>query len=94
MSDDNNKSVLPGILTAFAVGAIAGAGVALLLAPRSGAATREMMGQKAHDLKTAADEAIERGKHLVGEVKLKAREVFEKGKEAAREIRDDVSRSA
>lgn len=94
MPNDSNRSVLPLLLGAFAAGAVAGAVTALLLAPRSGAATRQLIGQKTRDLKIAADEALERGSHLMGEVKQKAREVFDKGKDAVREIGDAASRSA
>jgi gas vesicle protein len=93
MSDQKNGHGMLGVVAAFAVGAMLGAGVALLLAPRSGKETREMLGKKARDLKDAAADAIDQGKHLAGEVKHRAREVIDKGKEAAREIADAATGS-
>lgn len=93
MSDSNNGSAVTGMFAAFAVGALLGAGLAILYAPRSGKETREMMGQKAHDLKAAAGEAIEHGKHIVGDVAYKAREAFNKGKEAVHEMSETSGRS-
>lgn len=82
MSENNNGSAIPGICAAFAVGALVGVGLALLYAPRSGKETREMMGRKARDLKDAAGEVIEKGKHVVDDVKQKAREVFDAARSA------------
>jgi gas vesicle protein len=94
MSDNQNGSPVPGICAAFAVGALIGAGIAILFAPRSGKETREMVSRKACDLKDAADDAIRNGKQLVGEAKQKAGELYEKGKDAVKEARDSVTRSA
>jgi gas vesicle protein len=91
MSENNNGSVVPGLCAAFAVGALVGAGLAILYAPRSGKETREILSKKAQDLK---DAAIEQGRHLACEVKHKAGELFDKGKEAAKEVRDASTRSA
>lgn len=80
---ESNGSTVPRMMTAFATGAAVGAGVALLFAPQSGKKTREMVASTTHDLKDAAGDVIERGKHLVSDVKHKASEAFEKGKEVA-----------
>jgi gas vesicle protein len=73
---ENNSSVVGGYLAVFAVGALIGAGAALLYAPRSGKDTREMLTQKVAGLKDA--------------LRNKKAEVFaavEAGKEAMREER-------
>jgi gas vesicle protein len=89
MSDNNNgSSVVPGLIAAFAVGALVGAGLAILYAPRSGRETREILGRKARHLKDAASEAFEQGKNLASEARQKAGELYDKSKEAAREVRD------
>ncbi len=45
-----------GILTAFMVGAVVGAAVALLFAPASGEQTREFLGEKAREGRAKASE--------------------------------------
>lgn len=94
MSENNNGSDVAVICAAFAVGALVGAGAAILLAPRSGKETRDLMCRKTRDIKDAAEDAIEHGKQLVGEVKHKAGELYEKGKDAVKEARESVARSA
>ena len=91
MSENNNGSVVPGLCAAFAVGALVGAGLAILYAPRSGKETREILSKKAQDLK---DAALEQSKNLACEVKHKASELFDKSKEAVKEVRDAATRSA
>ena len=70
MHQDNDYSVGTA---AFLAGALIGAGVALLLAPQSGAETRDMLRhyagrakdelkQRGHDVKSTLDNAMERGK--------------------------------
>jgi len=48
MADDKNGNA-GALLIAFALGAIAGAAVALLLAPATGRETREFIGEKARE---------------------------------------------
>jgi len=54
-------------LTGFAIGATIGAVVALLLAPRPGRETREMLGDKAHELKDKTVSAFRKGAQSVEE---------------------------
>jgi gas vesicle protein len=56
---------LSGFLTGAAVGAVVGAGVALLLAPKSGKDTREWLGAKSTQMKGRLAEAVERTKAAV-----------------------------
>jgi len=79
MSENGNGSSMSGVFAVFAAGAALGAGLAILYAPRSGKETREMVGERVHNLRAAAGHAIDEGKHM-------AHEVYDKGKEAAREI--------
>lgn len=52
----------------FLAGSVTGAGVALLLAPKSGKVTREMMGQKLRDTADSArelkDRVVRRGEEI------------------------------
>ena len=67
--DTRSHSASHSALTlSFLAGGIAGATVALLLAPRSGKATREIMGRKLNDAADSArelkDRAIRRGQEI------------------------------
>jgi gas vesicle protein len=69
MSGEERSSGTSGIVLSFLVGALSGAALAILFAPRSGRETREMLGVKLR-------EGTERGRRA-GEKAL------EKGREAA-----------
>jgi gas vesicle protein len=95
-------------MSAFVAGALIGAGVALLLAPQSGAELRGMLRRYAYDARDeiyergreAWDTAVERGKEYMdtGREKVReagktAREYMETGREAGREaIREAAKR--
>ena len=94
MAESNHGSALPGILAAFAAGALVGAGVALLYAPRSGKETRQLLCKKTRDLRAAAEQALEDGRDLADAAKDRTGEVIEQGQETAREIGRTATRSA
>jgi len=62
---ERGRITLSGFLTGAAVGAVVGAGVALLLAPKSGKETREWLGAKSTQVKGRISEAVERTKAAV-----------------------------
>ena len=62
------------VLLSFLLGGLVGAGVALLLAPRSGKETRDR-------IKHLAEDARERAEDYVEQVKGKVTSSFEKGKD-------------
>jgi gas vesicle protein len=62
---ERGNITLSGFLAGAAVGAIVGAGVALLLAPKSGKETREWLGVKTRDAKGRLLDAVERTKAAV-----------------------------
>lgn len=57
------------LLLAFAVGALAGAAVALLYAPASGEETRRRLAQKARDGRESLAAAVERGREVYEQVR-------------------------
>lgn len=61
MSDDNQNNAM-GLLAAAVVGAAVGAGIALLLAPRSGKDTRAWLAQRGRDIKDQTANALAQGK--------------------------------
>jgi gas vesicle protein len=78
MSNDDRSAGTSGVVLSFLVGALTGAALAILLAPRSGRETREMLGEK---LRESAERSRRFGEQAV-----------EKGREAARDASDYVER--
>ena len=76
-----------GLLTAFAIGAAIGAGVALLYAPRSGKSTRGMLAEKGRELRGRANGALQDGKEFVQDRRLDLAAAVQGGKDAMREER-------
>ena len=62
---ENTCSNVGGIVAAFAAGALIGAGVALLMAPRSGKETRELLSQRTRDLKDKAKDAVDHARGAI-----------------------------
>ena len=93
MSENNSSSVGP-ILTAFAIGALAGAAVALLYAPRSGEETRELLAAKGRELKGKAKDALGDAKDFFDSKKAEITAAVEAGKEAMREERHKHQKNA
>ena len=84
--DDLNFLGALGLIT---VGAILGAGVALLLAPRTGEETRELLREKGTDLARRAQERssefAKRAQETVGDAQQRAQEYLGKGREVVEE---------
>jgi len=70
--DDRRDGI--GFVFGLLVGALVGASIAVILAPQSGAETRDTLRSKAHEVKGKAQE-------LMGELKDDAGEWVEKGKQ-------------
>jgi gas vesicle protein len=80
-SEDRGTS---GVVLSFLVGALTGAAVAILFAPRSGRETREMLGERLRD-------TAERGRRLGEEALDRGRQFGEQAIEKGRELADDAS---
>jgi gas vesicle protein len=78
MSDDRGG----GVLVAFVLGAIAGAAVALLVAPASGEETRRKLSDKAREGRDKASEAARKGGEFLRNQREGLTSAFERGKEA------------
>ncbi len=90
MADDRRDDLnFLGALGLITVGAIIGAGVALLLAPKTGEETRELLKEKGVDFARRAQgrgsEFARRAQETVGEAQVKAQEVLGRGKEVVEE---------
>jgi gas vesicle protein len=66
MTSDERSGGASGIVLSFLVGALSGAALAILFAPRSGRETRELLGEKLRETtdrgKRIGEQAIDRGR--------------------------------
>ena len=100
--EDHESTAMP----AFLAGALIGAGIALLLAPQTGAELRGLLRHRARDEayergREVWDTAVERGKDYLDsgketmrEAGRTAREHVESGKEAVKEVGREISKEA
>ena len=84
MSKDSSGSVM----IAFLVGAMAGAAVALLLAPASGEETREYLGKKAREGTDQAREAMDQGREYYEHQRENLVTAVDRGREAFQQARE------
>ena len=101
MNECNHYSVGAG---AFLAGAVIGAGIALLLAPQSGAQTREMLRdyaerakedlrERGQEAKATLSSAMDRGKAAFESAKQQGKETLDTAKEAVRDAGGDAMRN-
>ena len=76
------------VLTAFLLGALTGAAVALLFAPTSGQQTREFLGDKAREGRGKAEEAARHTREALSRQRETLSAAIDRGREAYREARD------
>jgi gas vesicle protein len=76
-----------GVMVAFMLGAIAGAAVALLVAPATGEETRRKLGEKAREGRDKASEAARQGREFLRNQRDGLSTAFERGKEAFEQAR-------
>jgi gas vesicle protein len=86
---ENNSNPVGGALAAFAVGALVGAAVALLYAPRSGQETRELITDKGRDIKNKLTDAMDDMPAFIDGKKADLAAAFDSGKEA---VRDELNK--
>jgi gas vesicle protein len=83
---DENTSQRSGF-TIFAVGALIGAGIALLYAPQSGKDTRKLLSKKAKALKDKAQDTVENAQEFIKDRRADLASAFESDKEAAHDTK-------
>jgi gas vesicle protein len=88
MSHNGNSA--GNVLMAFAIGAIAGAAVALLYAPASGEETRRKLAQKARDGRERAGSMAREGREFVNRQRETLTTAVEKGREAFQQARKET----
>jgi gas vesicle protein len=75
------------VVVAFVLGALAGAAVALLMAPASGEETRRMLAEKAREGREKASEAARQGREFVDKHRDTFTTAIERGREAYQQAR-------
>jgi gas vesicle protein len=75
------------IITAFVLGAVAGAAAALLMTPATGDELRRKLAEKARDGAGKAAEAARQGRDFVGQQRGTMVEAIERGREAYQQAR-------
>jgi len=68
--------------TIFIVGAVIGAGIALLYAPQAGKDTRKLLSKKARQLRDKAQDTVENAQEFINDRKADLQAVIHSGKEA------------
>ena len=80
----------PGFMTGLAIGALAGATLAMILAPQSGEDTRDLLyakareaGERARDSAGDAGDLLARGRQIVADARARIDGAIAEGKDAA-----------
>jgi gas vesicle protein len=86
----NGQQVPAGanLLMAFLLGAVAGAAVALLYAPASGADTRRALGQRTREGRDRMMEALRQGRGILDEQRENVVTAFERARQQAQGPRE------
>jgi gas vesicle protein len=74
-------------VVAFVLGAIAGAAVALLVAPATGEETRRLLGERAREGREKAEEAARQSREFLNRQKQTFANAVERGREAYHQAR-------
>jgi gas vesicle protein len=87
----------PAFAVGLAIGALAGAGLALILAPQSGEETRDLLrakareaGERARDGAGDANDLLARGRRIVEEARARIDGAISEGKDAAARQRNTL----
>lgn len=81
-------------VVAFVLGAVAGAAVALLMAPASGEETRRILAEKAREGRERAEEAARQSREFLNRQKEHLTSAVERGREAYEQARGRGDRPA
>jgi len=82
MNDTSQSSGTTNTLIGFALGAVVGAGLALLLAPDSGKKTRQRLASTARDWSKSAADTIDQARDTVSELGTDAMSAIKTGQDA------------
>ena len=79
---ENNQTSIGTCVAFFAVGALVGAGIALLYAPQSGKETRNMLAQRTRDLGRKAGTIVDAAKQAATQKRAEFTAAVSAGREA------------
>ena len=88
--NEERGSQVSGVLLAFLVGSLTGAAVALLLAPRSGRETRQLIGEKLREGGDKLREGTEKLREGAEKQRGRLSAAIEAGRQAYREEKDQT----
>ena len=88
MSD--NGSSAGNVIVAFALGAVAGAAIALLYAPASGEETRRKLAEKAREGRDRAEAVAREGREFISRQRENLSAAVERGREAFDQARKET----
>ena len=95
MSYDERNAGASGVILSFLLGALSGAALAVLFAPRSGRETREILGEKLRETaersRELGERAVEKGKEVAEEASAYVEQGVERGREALGKRRDRLT---
>ena len=91
MSNDERNAGTSGVLLSFLLGALSGAALAILFAPRSGRETREILGEKLRETADRGRELKERAMERGKEVAEDASGFVERGRDVLEKRRDRLA---
>ena len=85
-----DRGTIPGFVSGLAIGALAGAALAMILAPQSGEDTRDLLfakareaGERARDGAGDAGDLLARGRRIVAEARARLDAAVAEGKDVA-----------
>ncbi len=87
MADEGAGAGAGNVLLAFLVGALSGAAVALLYAPKSGRETREYLGEKAREGRARAADAAAKSRDVLNQGRETITTAIDRGREAYQQAR-------
>jgi gas vesicle protein len=86
----NNGNSAGGVLVAFAIGAVAGAAVALLFAPATGEETRKKLAEKAKEGRDRAESMAREGREYFNRQRDNLTTAVDRGREAFDQARKET----
>jgi gas vesicle protein len=89
MTQQGSSAGASSLLVAFALGAVAGAAVALLYAPAPGEETRRKLAERAREGRQRAETVVREGREFINRQREQVASAVDRGREAFDEARKE-----